>query len=47
MRLAGRASQQLDGPGEAGGGVGDVMFFEFDEKYAPYSEGGSQGEGGN
>ena len=30
MRLADRAAQQVNRPGEAGGGVGDVMFFEFD-----------------
>jgi hypothetical protein len=47
MGLADRAAQQVKGPGKAGGGVGEVMFFEFDGIYARYSKGDSQGEGGN
>jgi hypothetical protein len=45
MRLADRAAQQVNGSGEAGGVVGDIMFFEFDGIYAPFSGGDSQGEG--
>ena len=30
MRLADRAAQQMNGPGEAGDDIGDIMFFEFD-----------------
>ena len=37
MGLAGRAAQEVNGPGEAGGVVGEVMFFEFDGIYVLFS----------
>jgi len=42
MRLADRAAQRVNGPGEAGGGVSEVMFFQFDGVDARFFDGVSQ-----
>jgi hypothetical protein len=43
--LGGWVAQEMKGPRETGGVVGDVIFFEFDGLHRLFSGKGSQGDG--